>query len=98
MILEVLILTSICSLKSFFPDCVVRAKKKDLIESCCLYRDYSYTENLSIPRVFSRENHVLDILQELSLTISQKKLVQENRTKLFSPQKAELGLLLAQTP
>ena len=68
------------------------------IESCCLYRDYSYTENFPIPRVFSRETHVLNILQELSLTISQKKLIQENRTKLFSHQKAELGLLLAQTP
>ena len=53
------------------------------IESCCLYRDYSYTENFPIPRVFSRENHVLNILQELCLTISQKKLVQEKERNFF---------------
>ena len=41
--------------------------------------------------------HVSNILQELSLTISQKKLVQENRMKLFSHQKSELGPLLSET-
>ena len=69
-----------------------------IVESCCLYRDYSYTENLPILRVFSRENHVLNTVQELSLTLSQNKLIQENRTKLFSDQKAELGPLLPETP
>ena len=58
------------------------------IESGCLYQDYSYTENLFQPRGFSTENHVLNILQELSLTISQKKLIQENRMKLFSHPKS----------
>ena len=67
------------------------------IESGCLYLDYSYTKNLFQPRGFSTENHVSNILQELSLTISQKKLVQENRTKLYSYQKAELGPLLPET-
>ena len=69
-----------------------------ILESCCLYQNYSYTENLPIPRVFSRMNNVLNILQELSLTISQKKFIQENRTKLSSHQKAELGPLLPETP
>ena len=59
---------------------------------------------LLLPRLFlywesfSTENHVSSILQELSLTISQKKLVQENWMKLFSHQKAELGPLLPETP
>ena len=69
-----------------------------IIESGYLYRDYFYSENLFQPRDFSTENHVSKILQELSLTISQKKLVQENGMKLFSHQKAELGPLLPETP
>ena len=68
------------------------------LESSCLYQDYSYTENLPIPRLFSNEDHVLNILQELCLTISQKKFIWENRMKLFSHQNPELGLLLPETP
>ena len=67
------------------------------IESGCLYQDYSYAKNLFQLRGFSTKNNVSNILQELILTISQKKLVQENRTKLFSYQKAELQPLLPET-
>ena len=50
-----------------------------------LYRESSYTETLF------KEESCFNILQELRLRISQKKFVQENRTKLFSHQKPELG-------